>query len=276
VAYRSDEHLSGCLAELGDAGDVVIVDNSSSDDTRDLAVARGARYLATGANLGFAAAVNVGLDAAWDGHTDVLLLNPDARVSAADVATLHEALHEPGQRRAAVGPRLVGFDGKRQRASWPIPSPAQVWLDAFGLSRLWRGPSFVVGAVLLINGEALAEIGTLDERYFLYAEEADWQLRARRAGWTVAVVDAVVAKHVGAASSADAARRDELFHTSADLFARRWYGRLGWAVMRVGSLVAAARRSLLGSADARARNRRAVRLYLRRPPSVPTSRERAA
>jgi GT2 family glycosyltransferase len=220
--------------------------------------------------------VNLGLAHAWNGQDDVLLLNPDARIDTVGVQSLQAALHAAGTRRAAVGPRLVGFEGAPQRASWPMPSPAQVWFDAVGLSRLWRGRRFVVGAVLLLNGATLTALGGLDERYFLYAEEADWQLRAQRAGWTVAVVDEVLARHVGAASTSDSVVREQLFHHSAELFGRRWYGRLGWLVIRAGSLVAAARRSVAGPRERRELNRRTFALYVRGPAGVGSTPERAA
>ena len=44
--------------------------------------------------------------------------------------------------------------------------------------RLARTPTFVIGAVLLLRWEALREVGMFDERFFLYAEETDWQRRA--------------------------------------------------------------------------------------------------
>lgn len=265
VAYRCDVHLRACLERLGGELRVLVVDNdAAAGEAEAIAEAADAEYAAAPGNVGFAAAVNLGL-ARWDGSSDVLLLNPDARASAADVLRLHAALHAPGARRAAVGPRLVDPDGTAQRAEWPLPSPAQVWCDALGLARRWRGPTFVVGAALLLAGAALAEVGGLDERYFLYAEEADWQLRALRAGWTVAVAEDVCVEHAGAASSTDRAVREQLFHASAEAFARRWYGRVGWFAMRAGALLAAVRRSLTGSADARASSRRVVRLYLRGP-----------
>jgi GT2 family glycosyltransferase len=265
VAYRCDDQLAGCLSALEDAASVLVVDNDAAESTHAITSSNGARYLASPGNIGFAAAVNLGLDAAWDGDGDVLLLNPDARVSGSEIVTLQDALHEPGRRVAATGPRLVGADGSPQRAAWPLPSPGQVWFDALGLTRLWRGRKFLVGAVLMLNGAALAEIGHLDERYFLYAEEADWQLRALRAGWTVQVVDAVEAIHVGGASSGDGILRNQLFHASGEAFARRWYGGLGWWLMRIGSLVASGRRSILGSAEGRRLNRRTFLLYLRGP-----------
>jgi GT2 family glycosyltransferase len=265
VAYRNDRMLADCLKALGKCCNVVVIDNSPATHTRSVTVEAGASYVESPRNLGFAGAVNLGLHEFWDGARDVLLLNPDARIGFDEVIRLQHALRAPGRRRAAVGPRLVGESGKAQRADWPVPSPGQVWLDALGAGRFWRGRHFVVGAVLLLRAEALVELGGLDERYFLYAEEADWQLRAQRAGWTVAVVDEVTAFHVGGASSTDEVVRNTLFHSSAQVFARRWYGRAGALLIRLGSIAAALRRSIAGTAASRAGNRHTLRILLTRP-----------
>jgi GT2 family glycosyltransferase len=264
VAYRADEHLLDCLAALGSDFRVIVVDNSPTNVSESIARQAGAGYRASERNVGFASAVNLGLAEAWDGHRDVLLLNPDARATRTDVLALVSDLHRV-PRRAAVGPLLVDDLGRSQLADWPLPTPSQIWLDALGLGRLWRGRRFVVGAVLLLSGEALADIGGLDERYFLYAEEADWQLRAQRAGWTVAVTPTVTVAHVGGASSGDPDVRDALFHASQEAFARKWYGNAGWTLARLGSIVAAIRRSVTGSAADRATGRRTLRLYRRGP-----------
>jgi GT2 family glycosyltransferase len=273
VAYRSDDYLGGALACLDGELDAVVVDNGASPATARLAGAFGARYLPAPANLGFAAAVNMGLRETWDGVRDVLLLNPDARVMGRDVVVLQQALRAHS-RLAAVAPRLVDGQGRSQRADWPLPSPGQVWLDALAMGRFWRGRRFVVGAVLLLRAEALAQVGDFDERHFLYAEEADWQLRAQRQGWQVQVIGSVAATHLGGASSDDLTVRERHFYTSSAAFADRWYGRPGGLVMRWGSIVAAGRRAVLGPSSSRALNRRVLRLYLRGGLREAATRER--
>jgi glycosyltransferase involved in cell wall biosynthesis/GT2 family glycosyltransferase len=268
VAYRSDHHLSDCLAELGSGLAVLVVDNDASESTRSLCANAGVDYVANPSNLGFAGAVNIAIGRAPG--RDVLLLNPDARIGAAEVLELQMALRDPAHHRGAVGPYLVDRRGAPDHADWPLPSPAQVWRDALGLGHRTRGPRFVTGAVLLLRAETIAEIGGFDERYFLYAEEADWQRRALDAGWEVAVVPHVEAMHVGAGSSADNEVREAHAERSSRAFARRWYGVLGAASMRAGSAVAAARRASLG-AD-RATGRRALHRQLRR--SFPPAPER--
>lgn len=265
VAYASDDHLNHALSLLDPALHdgalrMVVVDNGASTATEQMVARHGARYVRAPRNLGFAGGVNLGVRTEWDGVRDVLLLNPDARVTPDQISRLQRTLHAQ-PRTAAVGPLLMGADGVPQRASWPMPSPAQVWWEALGLGRLWSGRCFITGAVLLINGAAMAAVGPFDERYFLYAEETDWQLRAIRDGWTVRVDDQVQVRHVGGASSSDAEARLRTFHTSGRAFADRWYGPVGSLIFRLGRVAGACRRWLVQPAS-RAEQRIVLATYL--------------
>ena len=262
VAYGDPQHLRRCLEGLGaPPGAVTVVDNGLSPVVEGLCRDHDATYLRPHANLGFAAGVNLGCrDRAG---RDVLLLNPDAVLPWPDVLVLQAQLHRDG-RCAAVTPRLARPDGSPEPAAWPIPSPRSVWADAIGLSRWLRGQSFLTGAVLLLHGRALDEIGGFDERFFLYAEESDWQLRVLRAGWTVSLVQGITAVHLGGDTSSNADTRSEHFHRSARVFALKWYGAWGAALMWLGSLVGALRRSLTGGSAGRADALATVKTYLRR------------
>ena len=80
---------------------------------------------------------------------------------------------------------------------------------------------------MLLRWEALQQVGELDERFFLYGEETDWQRRAAQLGWTAALCPDVVAVHDGAGSSDDPSRREVLFHAAQETYIRKWYGRRG-------------------------------------------------
>lgn len=263
VAYRADDHLRRCLEGLGRSTEVLVVDNDAADSTAQVCAAFGVAYVSTPHNMGFARAVNLGL--AQAGGRDVLLLNPDARITPDAIAALQTFLRDPEHHRAAVGPELVSPDG-HERASWPMPSPIQAWADALGLSHRLRGRRFVTGAVLLLRSEAIADIGGFDERYFLYAEESDWQQRAQEAGWEIEVAHGVTAEHVGGASSRDSDRRDFHFLTSNRAFNRRWYGTAGSALMRAGTVVAALRRATVGPDRSLGRRRLRQSIQLAPPP----------
>jgi GT2 family glycosyltransferase len=127
---------------------------------------------------------------------------------------------------------------------WPFPSPAHSWWEALGLGRFVGGPTYVIGAVLLLRAEALAQLGGLDERFFLYAEETDWSYRATRLGWRHAVVPGVQAEHAGAGTSTDPRRREAHFHASQERYLRKHFGAAGWQSARIavwlGAMVRAA------------------------------------
>ena len=119
----------------------------------------------------------------------MLLLNPDARVSA-DLPQALAAILATDPRVGAVAPRLQDANGEPQRVEWPIPSPREAWIDALKLRRVFPPRQvFLIGAVLLLRAEALADVGPFDERFFLYAEECDWQFRAVRRGWRLKLAE---------------------------------------------------------------------------------------
>ncbi|WP_407316548.1 glycosyltransferase [Isoptericola halotolerans] len=267
VAYGAPDLVRAALEPLSGKFTLTVVDNSSMPQIREITEHAGGRYLDPGRNGGFAAGVNHALAHRQEPGADVLLLNPDAVVSPDDVVTLQTALHAR-PRTASVGPSQVDDDGTPARVVWPYPSPAATWVEALGLGALRRVPatrSFVVGSVLLLRAEALAEVGGFDERFFLYAEETDWAFRANRAGWRHVVVPEARAVHAGGATSTDPGRRDVHFHASQEHFLRKHHGSLGWRIARVGAVVGAAPRTLLLRGARGAAAQRRLRSYLRGP-----------
>jgi glycosyltransferase involved in cell wall biosynthesis len=104
-----------------------------------------------------------------------------------------------------------------------------------------------------------------DERYFLYAEEADWQLRARRRGGSVLYCDDVEAEHIGGGTGGSRVEREMLFHASHERFVRKWYGALGWHLARLGVLAGATARGLIRRGARGQDDLRRARIYLEGP-----------
>ncbi len=260
VAYGSPDLLVDALEGLEHRFPVTIVDNSSSVETAAVARAYGAAYIDPGSNLGFGAGVNVALEAlAARGLSDrdVLLLNPDARIAPAGVDAMHALLHAD-RRLAAVGATQTEPDsGDDVRVWWPFPTPARAWREAVGLGRFTTARDFAIGSILMLRAEALHEVGGFDEQFFLYAEETDWQKRARDLGWSIDVAT-VQATHVGGATSSDGVRREELFFASMQRFLRKHSGERGWRSFRLAMITGASVRSLVlrGERGQSARRRR--------------------
>jgi GT2 family glycosyltransferase len=266
VAYNAPASLARCLAGLQRQFAVTVVDNSSSTEVAAVARDGGARYIDAGANRGFAVAVNIALESLAGEQSDVLLLNPDALIEPEAVALMSAFLHAAGRDRVgAVAPLLRGEDGREQQVAWPFPTPLRMCAEAIGLGRLPARRRFVIGAALLLRSAALEDVGRFDERFFLYAEETDWQRRAAARGWRSAVCPEALARHEGAGSSADERRREALFHAAQETYIRKWYGRGGWLVYRLAAGAGAGARALLLTSERRAEASRRLRLYRRGP-----------
>ena len=214
VNYNVRDLLRDCLASVYDSrGDftfeVCVVDNGSTDGSADMVAAEWpqVRLIRTD-NRGYAAGNNLGLRAfGFPDHGQArhaLLLNPDTVLPPSALADML-AFMDVHPQAAVAGPRLVREDGsldKACRRSFPTPDVA--FYRLFGLSRLFpRSRRFgrynltylspdlttevdsVVGAFMLIRGQALAEVGLLDERYFMYAEDLDLCYRLKQRAWQV-------------------------------------------------------------------------------------------
>ena len=266
VAYGYGDDLERCLTALAPLCPTHVIDNSSEPEIRNLCDRLGVTYDNPAANLGFACGVNRGVALTRTG-SDVLLVNPDALVTRPTVARLRTALRNP--RVGVVAPTLVDpATGDPQRVLWPFPSPSRMWRQA--LTGGDGGPSdtmFAVGAVLLLRRDALDDVGGFDERFFLYAEETDWQRRAVAAGWQVQWCREAVAEHVGAGTSTDTIRRGAFFHAGTETYLRKWYGTAGWQAYRAAVIVGALLRCA-ASRSWRGEHGRRCRLYLRGPRRV--------
>jgi N-acetylglucosaminyl-diphospho-decaprenol L-rhamnosyltransferase len=84
---------------------------------------------------------------------------------------------------------------------------------------------YPVGACFLVRGEIIKQIGTFDERFFLYCEETDFCLRAKQKGWEIySVPDAVIIHYAGASTRKTGEKRFQMWAKSQYLYIRKHYG----------------------------------------------------
>lgn len=227
VNYRSADDTLAALHLLAPwrHGVVWLVDNSAhepdwADDSARLRQTSAAlpwvRQLDSGGNVGFAAACNLAF--AQSRSKFFMLLNPDARITEADLLRLAQTLEEnPGW--GAVSPQIFWNDAR----SFVLPPayPQTPWHSmALALSTRWAtlarwrarrdwqqatrklgaGSAFAVdflaGAALLVRRSAVLDSGGLfDPRYFMFFEDADLSLRLRRHGYGLAMASQASAVH---------------------------------------------------------------------------------
>jgi N-acetylglucosaminyl-diphospho-decaprenol L-rhamnosyltransferase len=241
VNYNSRDALIECVQSLRAEGvrAVVVVDNDSRDGSADALAAADpdARFLPTGANLGYGTAANRGVAAVSEPY--LLILNPDVVVEPGTLKALADALdRDPGL--AVVGPRVEDPEGTLYPSARRFPDLAVAAGHAFlgyvaprnRFSREYKlldwdhttagYVDWVSGSCLLARRSAFEAVGGFDEDYFMYAEDVDLCWRLGREGWRIGYEPAGRVVHKGAVSTDQAAYRMILeHHRSLWRFARK-------------------------------------------------------
>jgi GT2 family glycosyltransferase len=182
--------------------EVVLVDDASTDETRDAALSGNLRVLRQERNLGFIGACNAGAAAAR-GRV-LLFLNND---TLATPGWLDEMLATLTPGIGVVGAALLNEDGTLQEAGGIIWRQADAW--SYGRNedpddpryRFLRDADYVSGAALMIPAALLRELGGFDPHYApAYYEDVDLCFRVRAAGQRVVVQPAARIVHLEGAS----------------------------------------------------------------------------
>lgn len=232
VNYRTPGLVIDCLRSLVDevhdleSPRVIVVENGSGDDSaaqlRRAIDSNGwgswAELMVEERNTGFAGGNNVALRPllATQPPEYVLLLNPDTFIRPGAVKSLIDFM-EQHPKVGIAGSRLEDPDGTPQRSAFRFPSVSsevengmRLGLVSRLLSRSLIAPpvrddehetDWIAGASMIVRREVFDAIGLMDDDYFLYFEEVDFCLRAKRAGWPCWYVPASRVVHlVGQAS----------------------------------------------------------------------------
>lgn len=224
VNYNAGPLLRKCVDSLLACPldiEIIVVDNASSDASLDgLEDLSQVCVIRNPANVGFAAACNIGAQAS--SAPFLLFLNPDCFFQPDAIAPLLAGL-QSGDRVGMVGGLLVNEDGSEQGGGRrAVPTPWRSLVRAFGLQRFAnRWPKLfydfhlhkqplpdspieveaISGACMLVKREAIEDVGLWDEGYFLHCEDLDWCMRFRQKGWKILFVpDARIYHTLGACS----------------------------------------------------------------------------
>jgi N-acetylglucosaminyl-diphospho-decaprenol L-rhamnosyltransferase len=226
INWNSGTQLRRCLESVAAADRrgfelrrVSVVDNASSDQS---ACALGDLPLPlvcvrNTTNRGFAAACN---QAAVDSPaTYLLFLNPDTVVAADSLRTPVAFLERSDNATVGIaGVQLVEKDGVVSRSCARFLTPGMIIRKMLGLDRVlasrfpsqfmadWdhrdsREVDHVTGAFFLVRREVFRSLGGFDERFFVYLEDLDFSLRAKRAGWRTYYLTSSAAYHRGGGTS---------------------------------------------------------------------------
>jgi len=196
--YNGRDVIKKCLSSVFKTNypnfEVVIVDNNSNDDSFEIAKSNfsKANFIRNEENLGFATGNNVGIRFSLERMADyVLLLNNDTEVEPDFLEKLVE-VGEKEEKAGVLGP--VIFNGGNK----------QVWFSKGIINWMtmksehsrkietqdYYESDYITGCAMLVKAEVFKEIGLFDEDFFLYWEDADFCLRAKRTGFKILVITA--------------------------------------------------------------------------------------
>ncbi len=249
VNYNVKHFLEQCLCSVqkameGVEGEVIVIDNHSSDNSLDYLVPRfpGVRFIGNQENKGFARGCNQGLAAAAGKY--ILFLNPDTIVPE-DCFRQCISFLDSRPQAGAVGIRMIDGGGKFLKESKrAFPSPLTSLYKLFGLSRLFpRSRTFsryhlghlnehetnevdvLAGAFMMIKREVLEKTGSFDETFFMYGEDVDLSYRIQQAGYrNYYFAGSSIIHFKGESTRKGSMNYVRMFYAAMSQFVRKHYG----------------------------------------------------
>lgn len=224
VTYNSEKYIGKCIESLfrywpkSLKKQIIVIDNASKDSTvENLKKISNIEFYKNTKNLGFAKAVNQAIDKAKGDY--VLLLNPDTEIMSNSLRNLVQCLDK--NKCGIVGGASFKNNGEQHGTYVREPHlmiglfdfsnlqklfPENKWHRSFYYSELKNVSKdievdAVGGGFMLIDKSVLREVGYFDERFFMYLEDIDFCVRARKQGYKVYYCPNSKISHIGGASS---------------------------------------------------------------------------
>jgi hypothetical protein len=226
VSYNTAKLITTALQSVYDqtqqtSFEIIVVDNASQDDSLAVIAAQfpQVRLIDSGANLGFAGGVQIGVNNSHGQY--LLLLNPDTKILDGAIDKLMAFAKTHPNNGIWSGITLNNDLSLNSQHAWSKPSISNLLFSAMGLSKTfsstclfnnanygcWKRDSIkevdiVSGCFFLTTRKLWDELGGLDPQFFMYAEEADFCLKAAKLGYKPIVTPEAKLIHHGGASHA--------------------------------------------------------------------------
>lgn len=190
--------------------EVVLVDNGSTDGSAPLIKAKYPNLfvILNRNNVGYGKANNLGIEYALrNGANYVWLLNNDAISDPGALSTMVRVAEEDpkigilgSKIYYANDPGRIWFAGAG--IDWPRGLSSHIGINETdrGQYDTLRRVERVAGCSMLVRREVCEQVGLFDENYFLFVEEIDWCVRARKQGFSCVLVPSSIVYHKGSVS----------------------------------------------------------------------------
>lgn len=243
VTYNSAHVIGQLLDSLpaalaGLKANVVVVDNASADATVEVLGSREDCRLIRSTNVGYSAGINLGVRVAGPAEA-ILVLNPDVILHPGSVRPLLESVQRPGVGIAA--PKTLGEDGSLEYSLRRTPSLLRAaglnWTRLPIFSEFVTAPQayrtshefdWAAGAALMVSRPCHDALGGWDESFFLYSEDTQLCLDARRSGFRTCYVPQSVVVHLRGQSGTSSATHAMMVINRVRLYRRRKGALAAW------------------------------------------------
>jgi N-acetylglucosaminyl-diphospho-decaprenol L-rhamnosyltransferase len=274
VSYNTLEMTCACIKSVLDEGrnlnqEIIVLDNCSTDGSADAIAQRfpSVHLIRSKDNLGFGKGNNVAAQEATGDY--VLLLNPDTVVLDHAIDKLLAFAERKPEAKLWGGKTLFGDGSLNPASAWAFKSLWSLMSSAAGLSMMFptstlfnpeaypdwdrsteREVELITGCFLLMTRSFWQELGGFDEKFYIYAEEADLCVRAIQKGARPTTTPLAQIVHYGGASeTVRAGKLIRLYCGQATFIHKHWSGLkafLGIGVMKLHALIRAGLYGLSG------------------------------
>ncbi len=183
--------------------EIIIVDNQAKSTNQDLIKEKFplVRFISFSKNVGYAKIVNRGIESSQGEY--LLILNADIIILKESINRLLEFIKSHPQ-VGIVGPQLLTFSNFIQSSCFRFPNIGAILARRTFLGKLnWgkkkinqflikeedfssiKAVDWVQGSAMMVRKEAVEKVGLMDERFFMYLEDADWCRRFQQNGYQV-------------------------------------------------------------------------------------------
>jgi len=268
VNWNTRDLLKQCLRSLESSrpdvlAEIIVVDNDSADGSSEMVTScfPAVKLIDSGGNLGFGRGSNLGSEQAT--APLVLFLNPDTEVRGDSLRKMIDFMQQ-NTGVGALGCKIRDVDGgvKQLGIQW-FPSPFTELLKFLAISKgTYKSLARLLpchdpevsgyveklyGACLLVRRQVLEQVGSFDERFFMYCEDVDLCRRITRAGWKLFYLSDVEILHWGGSASSKAPGGFAVLMgcESFSKLMRKHHGRMGSVGFRLVTFIGAHARILM-------------------------------
>lgn len=221
--YNVSEKALKCVASVRQSTykgiEMIVVSNSEDNLGEEIKNIPGVVFIQNSQNIGYTGGNNLGIKKALEDEVDyVFILNPDTEVECHAIEELVAVAEKSGA--GILGPKVLFDDKKTIWYAGGILDLANVIGSHRGVDEEDKGQydweeetDYITGGMMFVKSEVFKKIGLFDDKYFLYYEDSDLCMRAKKAGFKLLYVPSAIVYHANAQSTGLGSPLQDYFQT---------------------------------------------------------------